>query len=274
MHLTNCIVLISQSCHEETNIASKPNPLSMPLLPDSNRIIMTLNLRERLRPDEHTLVPRRRIHELGHGRLGARLPPQVRPGVEVVRQAFTFGLAVVDLGNVDDLLLDVGEGVVGVVGDTVLEAVFLEREAAASEQRVGVFGGGEVADAVADEDDHWDGAVFALQLQGFFVLRDGDVFIVTRRRLVLPDRFPGVAFRVDLGVVGDNVDVGGGFLADEIVEYPLEDGLQTGGDDVEGDLIVQAEVVEGLEILVQLHVFRDCLQSVVEGDVEGTPQVI
>ena len=56
-----------------------------------------------------------------------------------------------------------------------------------------------------------------------------------------------------------------------MVKHATEDGLQAGRDDVEGDVVVQAELVEGLEVQVERESLLNGLEAGIEGQIEGAP---
>jgi hypothetical protein len=241
----------------------------------SNRNTLSdrLQFRERLGPDEGLLLLGRHGRKQRNVLLAASSAPHVRARVEVGRQALSFGLLVVDLCNLDDLALDVGEGVEGDVGQVVLVAVLLEAESAAGKEDVGFAGGGEVGDAVTDEDDHGDGAVVALEAGRVLEVVDGLCLVVAELGVVEPDGLPLAAVRRDGGVVGDDVDVCRVLLAEEVIEDPAKNGLETGGDDVKGNAVVDAELVEGLEVDIDLECFLHHFEAVVEGHIERAPHL-
>ena len=53
-----------------------------------------------------------------------------------------------------------------------------------------------------------------------------------------------------------------------MVEHPAKDRLQAGRDNVEGDVVVEAEFVEDLEIKVEREGFLDRFEAGIEGKVE------
>ncbi|KAG9680186.1 2,3-diketo-5-methylthio-1-phosphopentane phosphatase, partial [Aureobasidium melanogenum] len=233
-----------------------------------------LDLGEGLGPDEHTLVARCHGSKSRNSLLGADTAPHVCARVEVAGQAFSLCLLVVDLGNLDDFLLDVGEGVEGDVGNLVFDAVLLETEAAASEEDIGVTGGGQVGDTVTDEDDHGDGAVVGFQLCGFLVFVDGKLLVMTELVVMTPLDLPRTTVLRDISLVGDNINVGSCLLSQEMIENTAEDGLQASRDDVEGNLVVQAELVEVLELGVDVQTFLHSLETVGEGNVQRSPHLL
>lgn len=202
-------------------------------------------------------------------------PPEVSPGVVPRRHALAAGDLLVLLLDPLDLLLDVGEGVEGYVGDAVLLAVVLEPEPSPSEQDVRFPGGGQIGDAVADEDDKGHGAVGRRQLLDLApCLGHGDGLVVAEIIVVAPDGLPGGAVGADLGVVGDDIDAGRLLLAQELVQDPPQNGLKTGRDDVEGDVVVEAEPVEGLEVGVYLERLLHDGETVVERHVQRRPHLL
>jgi hypothetical protein len=60
-------------------------------------------------------------------------------------------------------------------------------------------------------------------------------------------------------------------FAQESVEHPAQDGLESGGNDVEGNVVLDAVVVEVAEVNVQLEFLLHDFEAVVEGDVERPP---
>lgn len=181
-----------------------------------------------------------------------------------------MGLFIVDPGDLDDLALDVGEGVEGDEREFVLDAVFLESEAASRKEDIRLSGGGEIGDAVADKNDQRDGAVVGLESGGFPVLVDGLSLVVPEICIVSPHGFPFAAVLGDLGIVGHDLDVLAHVFADEVVEHLSENGLQPSRDDVEGDAIIDTEFVELLEIRVDLQCGLHHLEPIVEGHIQGS----
>jgi hypothetical protein len=62
-------------------------------------------------------------------------------------------------------------------------------------------------------------------------------------------------------------------LAEEVIEDPAKNGLETGGDDVKGNAVVDAELVEGLEVDIDLECFLHHFEAVVEGHIERAPHL-
>lgn len=58
------------------------------------------------------------------------------------------------------------------------------------------------------------------------------------------------------------------FFTQESIENPAEDGLEPGRNDVEGNIIPHAVVVEVVEVDVELKFLLHDLEAVVKGDVE------
>ena len=91
----------------------------------------------------------------------------------------------------------------------MLDAVFFETEAPTREEDVGLSCGRQVGDAVTDKDDERDCAIGGGEGGVTAVVGYGAGFVVTELAVVEPDRVPFCAGGVDLGVVGDDFDVGG-----------------------------------------------------------------
>lgn len=234
-----------------------------------------MDLGERLGPEEHLLLLRRRHeHEPGHDILAAHAPPHVRARVEARRHPLAARLLRVLPPDPLDLALDVRERVEGYVLDGVLDAVLLEPEAPAREQDVGLARGGQVGDAVADEDDERDRAVLAHQLGLPPRLRDRQRLVVAQLRVVAPDRLPRRPVRRDLRLVRHDLDVRRRLLAQERVQHSPQHGLEARRDHVEGDLVRDAELVELLEGRVDLQRLLHHPEAVLEGHVERPPHFL
>jgi hypothetical protein len=123
--------------------------------------IAPLTLRDRLRlilrklawPQKHLLLARRRERYTPGHRLPTRhAPPEIRAGIEPDRRTHAARPLGVFSHDILYLALDVCEAVEGDIGNFVVDAELFEAQAAAREEHVGFAGGGEVGDAVADED--------------------------------------------------------------------------------------------------------------------------
>ena len=112
----------------------------------------------------HLLISRRESTKHRHSSLTADSPPHVGAWIEVARQTLALGLRIVYLRDLDHLLLDISERVERDVFDLVLEAVFLQSEAAASEKHICFTCGSQIAYPVANKDNHRNRAVVGLEL--------------------------------------------------------------------------------------------------------------
>ena len=236
--------------------------------------LRNLDLRESLRPDEHTLIPRCQSSKSRNSPLGANSTPHIRARVEVARQSLALGLLIINLCNLDDFLLDIGKGIERNIRNLVLNAVLLKTEAAASEKNVGVAGSRQVRYTVADEDDHGDGAVFGFQLSGFLVLVDGELLVVTQLIVMAPLDLPRRPILRDISLVGHNINVGSSLLSQKVIQHAAKNRLQASGNDVEGNLVVEAELVEVLELGVDVETILHGFEAVGEGDIEGSPHLL
>lgn len=180
----------------------------------------------------------------------------------------TLGLDLVELGNSDDLALDVGESVVWNVFDLVLDAMLLEGKATTGEEEVALASCCKIADAVPDEDDHWDGTVLAFKLGLRLVLFNAEGFVVSQLGVVAPYWFPCVTFDINDSIVGDDLDAAALLLSKEVVQDSSKHWLQAGGDHIERDVVVSAELMKLLEVSVDLESFLKCFEAVFKGDVE------
>jgi hypothetical protein len=75
-------------------------------------------------------------------------------------------------------------------------------------------------------------------------LLDGKRLVVAELVGVPLHGLPVGAVGADVGIVGDDCGVRGCIFADEVVEHLAQHELQSGADDVEGDGVVAAELVE------------------------------
>ena len=203
-----------------------------------------------------------------HRSLAGDSAPHVGAGIEERRGAEAARLVQIFPHDPLDMRLDVCEAVVRDVRDLVVDAVLLEHQALAREEHVGMSGGGQVGDAVADEDDEGDGAVVALQLGVAAGVGHGARLVVAEVAAVDPKGLPLGTVAADLGVVGDDVDAGGGILAEVAVKDAAQYGLQAGGDDVERNIVLAAELVEALKGRVELELGPHDLEAVFERDAE------
>ncbi len=234
------------------------------------RVILT----KRPRPQKHLLLLTRRTgHQKRNRLLTTDPPPQVRAGIKPNRSALALRLPLILFTDLLDLLLDIRERVERDIRDLVLDAVLLQPESAAGEQDVRFARSGQVRHPVADEDDERDGAVFSRQLGVLARLGDGQRLVVAELRVVSPDRLPLTAILGNLRLVRDDLDMAAIFLAQERVKDFPEDGLQAGGDDVEGDVVREAVFVESLEVGVDLEGLLHHFEAVFEGDIEGSPHL-
>lgn len=92
--------------------------------------------------------------------------------------------------NLDDLFLNVRKGVEGDVSQLVLDTVFFETKTATSKEHIGLTGGRQVGDTVTNEDDHGNGAVFAVEAGLVLVVVERLLLVVTELVVVQPDRLP------------------------------------------------------------------------------------
>ena len=235
---------------------------------------MLLDLGEGLRPDESTLGLWGHGSKSGNSILGACSSPQVGAWVEVDRETLALGLLVVDLGDLDDLLLNVAKSVVWNVSNLVLDAVLLEGETAAGEEEIGRSGGWQVRDTVTDHDNHGDLSILGLDLCSLLVLVDGQGLVVAVRSVVTPNNLPVGTLVVDDSVVGDNVDSRASLFTEEVVEDRAEDRPETGGNDVEWNVVLDTELVKVLELRVNLKSTLHLVESVCERNIEGTPHLL
>lgn len=112
--------------------------------------------------------------------------------------------------------------------------------------------------------------------------------------LVAPDRFPLRAVGVDFGVVGDDLDLRClrptslvlwnatdriytytyGLFPEEGVQHPAQNRLQTRADDVELDIIGQAEIMELAEAGVDVELLLHDGEAVLEGHAQRPPHLL
>ena len=78
----------------------------------------------------------------------------------------------------------------------------------------------------------------------------------------------------DLGIICYNLDVRGVLLPQEVVEDSSKDRLQSSGYYIEWDGVVDAELVEVLEVGVDIEGCFHDLKAVVEGDLERVVKLI
>jgi hypothetical protein len=133
--------------------------------------------------------------------------------------------------------------------------------------------GWEIRHTVSDENDHW-GLVVRVAVRSLRPrLLDRSGFVVAQISVILPDNFPLTPVLRDQSVVGDNVDMFG-LVAQEFIKDPAEDGFKTGGDHVERNLPLDAEIMEFPEIGIHLEALLHHFEPVLKGDIETTPHLL
>jgi hypothetical protein len=122
------------------------------------------------------------------------------------RDTDTTGLLLVFFPQILDGPLDIGKGVEGLVGNVVLDAVFLESETTTRKEDVGFARGGEVGHAISHEDDQRDLVLAKFGLGEGPRLVDGKRLVMTQLGVVAPDGLPFRSVGIDRGIVGDDLD--------------------------------------------------------------------
>lgn len=59
-----------------------------------------------------------------------------------------------------------------------------------------------------------------------------------------PDGLPLMTFSIDLCLIGHNIDTAALLLSEEVVEYSPQHRFESSGNDIEGDVVIIAELVE------------------------------
>lgn len=97
---------------------------------------------------------------------------------------------------------------------------------------------------------------------------------MTKIGVVAPDGLPLRSVVVYVSVVGYDVDVFGLVLSEKDIEDPPQYRIEAGGDDVEGDPIVEAEIMERPEVRIDLERFFHDLEAILERDPQGPPHLL
>lgn len=120
----------------------------------------------------------------------------------------------------------------------------------------------------AAHNDHRDGAILALDLGLVLVLVDRQGLVVPELVLMPPYRLPTVTIRIDLSLVGHDTNACARLLTNEVVQYRPQHRLESRRDDIERDLIVEAEIVEGFEVLIHAQLLLEHLKAILERHVK------
>lgn len=133
-------------------------------------------------------------------------------------------------------------------------------------QNIGVTSGRHVRDTVTGEEER--GSVLELTVRS-----DGERLVVSKVVVgVTVDEFPGFTLLLGVGevdLVGDDVDLVGVLLANEVGENGADDGGHTGGNNNDGDVVGLGESVELLETRVKGDIATNKLLHLGEGTLNG-----
>lgn len=162
-------------------------------------------------------------------------------------------------------MLDILESVERNVRDFMFDAIFFQPKTSTSEEDIAFSCGGEIRHTVTDKDD--ERRLIVVDFGGLrSCFLDGGGFIVSESSVILPDDFPFTSVFGDVGIVGDDINVSS-MVSDKFIEHSAKDRFETSGDDVEGDLSLDTELVEFLKIRIHLQSRLHHFKSVFEGDI-------
>lgn len=164
--------------------------------------------------------------------------------------------------DISRLMQDLGPVLEQGEGQTLALTVGDEIVALLGEEQIGLARGAEIAGAVAGVEE--GGAVVAGHVgDGVGVGADGEALVVAVGAVVVVLDGPAAAEvevverRLGDGRVGHDLDLAAFAVAEEVLEEGADDGHHAGGEDDDGDLVLERPVVEGGEAGVEFDVLAE-----------------
>ena len=152
-------------------------------------------------------------------------PPHICPRIEASGRAHSASLILILLHDGFNFPLDLGKGVEPSEGNFVLDAVFFQAQSLPSKEHICFSRSRQVRYTVTDEDDKGDLSILVFSCRYVATLLDGQRLVVAEFSVVPPYWFPFGAIGLDLGVVGNDPDLGGLLFKDPSVRLNYQQAL-------------------------------------------------